>query len=147
MASTASLQPADPAGAAAADASVVEQEQELASQTAQLDVNADAGEPSSSSSSAAIPSHRSHDPQYNQKRSDPFQFGSRFLKEEDDVFEFNAWDHVETDDTFKEFAEQQYAMQRQSPVSDFDKSKSIFFPVFLWSHNDLTFATQHPGSR
>lgn len=70
-----------------------------------------------------LPPHRSHDPQYNQKRSDPFQFGSRYLGEEDDVFEFNAWDHVETDDAYKEYAEQQYAMQRQAPVSDFDKSK------------------------
>lgn len=71
----------------------------------------------------ALPPHRSHDPQYNQKRTDPFQFGSRFLEEGDDPFEFNAWDHVETDDAFKEFAEQQYELQRQSPVSDFDKSK------------------------
>lgn len=73
-----------------------------------------------------LPPHRSHDPQYNQKRSDPFQFGSRYLAEQDDVFEFNAWDHVETDDTYKEYAEQQYAMQRQAPVSDFDKSTWIF---------------------
>ena len=72
----------------------------------------------------AKPPHRSHDPQYNQKRSDPFQFGSRYLQEDDDVFEFNAWDHVETDDAYKEYAEQQYSMQRQSPVSDFDKRES-----------------------
>lgn len=72
-----------------------------------------------------LPPHRSHDPQYNQKRSDPFQFGSRYLGEEDDVFEFNAWDHVETDDAYKEYAEQQYAMQRQSPVSDFDKGEWV----------------------
>lgn len=58
------------------------------------------------------------------KRSEPFQFGSRFLGEDDDVFEFNAWDHVETDDAFKEYAEKQFEMQRQSPVSDFDKSRS-----------------------
>jgi len=69
------------------------------------------------------PPHRSHDPQNNLKRSDPFQFGSRFLSQEDNVFEFNAWDHVETDDTYKEYAEVQYARQRESPVSDFDKSK------------------------
>jgi tRNAThr (cytosine32-N3)-methyltransferase len=68
-----------------------------------------------------VPPHRSHDPQYNQKRSDPFQFGSRYLEAGDDVFEFNAWDHVETDDAYQEYAEQQYEMQRNSPVSDFDK--------------------------
>ena len=56
------------------------------------------------------------------KRTDPFQFGSRLLKEEDNVFEFNAWDHVETDDAYKEYSEVQYAKQREAPVSDFDKS-------------------------
>ncbi|KXJ93151.1 S-adenosyl-L-methionine-dependent methyltransferase [Microdochium bolleyi] len=126
MASTAISQPADAAPAAAVE--------ELAGQAAQLavkDVQTDAKQ---SSSDAAIPSHRSHDPEYNQKRSDPFQFGSRFLKEEDDVFEFNAWDHVETDDTFKEFAEQQYAMQRQSPVSDFDKNRFNADPAKWWNN-------------
>ncbi len=75
-----------------------------------------------------LPPHLSHDPQYNQKRSDPFQFGSRFLQEEDDVFEFNAWDHVETDDVYKEYSEQQYALQRQSPVSDWDKRTCLPLP-------------------
>ena len=79
---------------------------------------------------AQLPAHRNHDPQYNMKRSDPFQFGSRYLQEDDDVFEFNAWDHVETDDTYKEYAEQQYAMQRESPVSDFDKSELTTFFLF-----------------
>lgn len=71
-----------------------------------------------------VPPHRSHDPSNNMKRSDPFQFGSRYLEAGDDVFEYNAWDHVETDDAYKEYAEKQFEMQRQSPVSEFDKSKS-----------------------
>lgn len=74
--------------------------------------------------SAEVPAHRSHDPAKNSKRTDPFQFGSRYLSEEDNVFEFNAWDHVETDDAYKEYAESQIEKQRQAPVSDFDKSKS-----------------------
>ncbi|KAJ1329397.1 tRNAThr (cytosine32-N3)-methyltransferase [Microdochium nivale] len=126
MASTAVSQLAE-----AAPAATVE---ELAGQTAQLDVNEAQTDAKQSSSDATIPSHRSHDPQYNQKRSDPFQFGSRFLKEEDNVFEFNAWDHVETDDTFKEFAEQQYAMQRESPVSDFDKNRFNADPAKWWNN-------------
>lgn len=77
-----------------------------------------------------LPPHRSHNPDYNQKRSDPFQFGSRFLEQGDDPFEFNAWDHVETDDAYKEYSEQQYEMQRQSPVSDFDKRKLIPYHFF-----------------
>jgi hypothetical protein len=76
------------------------------------------------------PPHRSHDPRNNLKRTDPFQFGSRYLLENDDVFEFNAWDHVETDDAYKDYAEAQYAAQRESPVSDFDKrtQASCLFP-------------------
>ena len=77
-----------------------------------------------------VPPHLSHNPENNLKRSDPFQFGSRYLSEEDNVFEFNAWDHVETDDTYKEYAELQYAKQREAPVSDFDKSKP---PLFMLS--------------
>lgn len=73
----------------------------------------------------SVPPHRSHDPANNLKRSDPFQFGSRYLEAGDDVFEFNAWDHVETDDAYKLYAEGQLEKQRQSPVSDFDKSKSL----------------------
>ncbi|KAL2266298.1 hypothetical protein VTJ83DRAFT_5650 [Remersonia thermophila] len=82
---------------------------------------------------STVPPHRSHDPQYNQKRSDPFQFGSRYLGEEDDVFEFNAWDHVEPDETYEEYAEQQYAMQRQAPVSEFDKMRFNSDPAKWWN--------------
>lgn len=88
--------------------------------------------PSTIGSPGQLP-HRSHDPENNLKRSDPFQFGSRLLGEEDNVFEFNAWDHVETDDTYKEYAESQYAKQREAPVSDFDKSMftHLFFLQLL----------------
>ena len=71
------------------------------------------------------PAHRSHDAANNQKRTDPFAFGSRYLEEGDDIFEFNAWDHVETDDAYKEFAELQYARQREAPVSEFDRGKCL----------------------
>jgi tRNAThr (cytosine32-N3)-methyltransferase len=68
-----------------------------------------------------VPRRRQAEPQYDQRRVDPFLFGSRYLQDEDDVFEFNAWDHVETDDAHKEYAEKQYELQRQSPVSDFER--------------------------
>jgi tRNAThr (cytosine32-N3)-methyltransferase len=86
--------------------------------------------------------HRSHDPENNLKRSDPFQFGSRLLSEADNVYEFNAWDHVETDDTYKEYAELQYAKQREAPVSEFDKSTSLQFTflVFPSLYDDTTFS-------
>ncbi|KAF1815834.1 methyltransferase [Eremomyces bilateralis CBS 781.70] len=76
--------------------------------------------------------HRSHDPGNNLKRSDPFQFGSRYLEQGDNIFEFNAWDHVETDDAYKEFMESQYAKQRESPVSEADKIKYNSAPETWW---------------
>lgn len=80
-----------------------------------------------------LPPHRSHDPSNNLKRTDPFQFGSRFLEEGDDIFEFNAWDHVETDDDYKAYSELQYAKQRESPVSDFDKTRFNGDPAKWWN--------------
>ena len=80
-----------------------------------------------------IPAHLSHDPATNTKRSDPFQFGQRFLNEEtDDVFTYNAWDHVTPDDEHIAFAEAQYEKQRNAPVSEFDKSRFNNNPEKWW---------------
>ncbi|OAA66254.1 actin binding protein [Cordyceps fumosorosea ARSEF 2679] len=84
-------------------------------------------------SAEVVPPHRSHDPANNLKRTDPFQFGSRYLTEQDNVYEFNAWDHVETDDAYKEYTEQQLEKQRQAPVSDFDKSRFNGNPEKWWN--------------
>jgi tRNAThr (cytosine32-N3)-methyltransferase len=69
-----------------------------------------------------------------QKRTDPFQFGSRYLEEGDNIFDHNAWDHVETDETYRIFAEEQYKKQREVPVTEFDKSMCMFARVryLIW---------------
>lgn len=77
--------------------------------------------------------HRSHNPTNNLKRSDPFKFGSRYLEPTDDVFEFNAWDHVVPDDEYYSYAEAQYERQRASPVSDFDKKRFNTDPAKWWN--------------
>lgn len=74
----------------------------------------------------------------NRKQTDPFLFGSRYLEEGDDVFEHNAWDHVETDPEYKVYAELQYARQRESPVSDFDRKRFNADPARWW---DLFYKT------
>lgn len=79
------------------------------------------------------PPSRSHDPTNNQKRSDPFAFGSRYLEEGDNIFEFNAWDHVTVDETYKQFSEEQYERQRQDPVSDFDRKRFNDNPEKWWN--------------
>ncbi|EEH04070.1 actin filament binding protein [Histoplasma capsulatum G186AR] len=90
-----------------------------------------------------VPRHRSHDPANNQKRTDPFQFGSRYLEEGDDVFEFNAWDHVETDADYREYAELQYLRQKESPVSEEARDKYNANPSKFWNlfykHNTSNF--------
>jgi hypothetical protein len=56
-----------------------------------------------------------------EKRTDPFSFGSRFLEEGDDIFQFNAWDNVEVDEAYGKFAEEMYQKQRDNPVGETDK--------------------------
>ncbi len=80
-----------------------------------------------------LPPHRSHNPGNNLKRSDPFKFGSRYLEPTDDVFEFNAWDHVVPDSAYHTYCEAQYASQRASPVSDFDKARFNNSPEKWWN--------------
>lgn len=79
------------------------------------------------------PAHRSHSPTNNQKRSDPFAFGSRFLEEGDNIFEFNAWDHVDVDPAYQTFSSEQYEKQRAEPVSDFDKKRFNDNPEKWWN--------------
>ncbi|KAJ4554345.1 hypothetical protein HRR78_002749 [Exophiala dermatitidis] len=77
----------------------------------------------STTQSEPVPPHLSHDPSTNAKRTDPFQFGQRYLSESDDVFEYNAWDHVTPDPDHYEYCESQYAAQRAAPVSEFDQAR------------------------
>jgi tRNAThr (cytosine32-N3)-methyltransferase len=78
------------------------------------------------------PPHRSHDPATNTKRTDPFQFGQRYLEADDDVFEYNAWDHVTPDDAHYAYCEEQYMKQKAQPVSDFDKARFNGNPQKWW---------------
>ncbi|KAH0607665.1 uncharacterized protein H6S33_002699 [Morchella sextelata] len=66
------------------------------------------------------------------KVSAPFQFGSRLLLSEDEVFTFNAWDHVETDPAYKAYSAAQYASQRSKPVSASDKKRFMSDPAKWW---------------
>ena len=67
-----------------------------------------------------------------EKRTDPFQFGTRYLEEGDDIFAHNAWDHVEVDPQYTEFIESQTVFQRENQVSDFDKQRFNNNPEKWW---------------
>ncbi|MCJ1438872.1 hypothetical protein MMC27_008262 [Xylographa pallens] len=92
-----------------------------------------------------IPPHRSHDPSNNLKRSDPFQFGSRYLEEGDSIFEFNAWDHVDpsTDPLYTSYTAHQLAFQRTHAVTPFDARRFAAHPHKWWdkfyTHNTSHF--------
>ncbi|KAI9727855.1 MAG: hypothetical protein M1834_007901 [Cirrosporium novae-zelandiae] len=85
-----------------------------------------------SDSSTPLSAHRSHDPRNNLKRSDPFQFGSRYLLPQDDVYEFNAWDHVTPDPAYDTWALSQYSLQKASPVTPFDFKRFNDAPHKWW---------------
>ena len=89
--------------------------------------------PTSMPQDAAALSHRSHDPSSNLKRSDPFQFGSRYLLPEDNPFEFNAWDHVEPSEEDLLRFKSQIEAQRAAPVSDFDRNRFNADPAKWWN--------------
>ncbi|KAL8725113.1 MAG: hypothetical protein Q9166_007555 [cf. Caloplaca sp. 2 TL-2023] len=91
------------------------------------------GLPSAKITTGEIPPHRSHDPSSNLKRSDPFQFGSRYLLPEDDPFEFNAWDHVEPSAEDLARFESQVVAQKAAPVSDFDRDRFNAEPAKWWN--------------
>lgn len=78
-----------------------------------------------------------------QKRSNPFQFGTRYLEEGDDIFAHNAWDHVEVDPQYTEFIAAQTVFQRENQVSDFDKKRFNDKPEKWWdkfySNNQANF--------
>ena len=76
----------------------------------------------------------------NTKRTDPFQFGQRYLEDGDDIFAHNAWDHVEVDPQYAVFAEEAFARQRENPVSDFDRRRFNDRPDKWW---DLFYANNN----
>ncbi|KAK5173640.1 uncharacterized protein LTR77_002321 [Saxophila tyrrhenica] len=67
-----------------------------------------------------------------EKRSDPFQFGTRYLEQGDDIFSHNAWDHVEVDPQYSDFIVEQTEFQRSNQVSDFDKQRFNSQPEKWW---------------
>ncbi|KAF2863596.1 methyltransferase [Piedraia hortae CBS 480.64] len=64
-----------------------------------------------------------------QQRKDPFQFGTRYLTTEDDIFSHNAWDHVTVDPQYDDFIASQISMQRSNPA---DKDRYNARPEKWW---------------
>lgn len=65
-------------------------------------------------------------------RDEPFVFGQRFLKNEEDVFSHNAWDHVEWGEKQIEEAKKAIEAQYEYPVKEFDKNLYNSNPAKYW---------------
>ncbi|WVF69618.1 hypothetical protein IAT40_004396 [Kwoniella sp. CBS 6097] len=108
-----------------------------------------ASQPSSSTAPAAVPA--TEIPAQGQRVADKWlkpngppvgaTFGARFLTEEGDVFEHNAWDHVTLPDDFKERAEEIMELHRSSPVSEklrdgYNAKPAHYWNKFYSAHQD-----------
>lgn len=73
----------------------------------------------------------------------PFTFGQRLLQKEEDVFQENAWDHVEWGEEQIKEAEELIAKQYDHPVKEFDKGLYNSNPAKYWDifyrHNQENF--------
>jgi len=59
-------------------------------------------------------------------------FSHRLLLPGDNPFDYNAWDHVEIDDEYKEYTKEQLEKQRAKPVSEYDKNRFNSNPAKWW---------------
>ncbi|KAG0172569.1 hypothetical protein DFQ28_010317 [Apophysomyces sp. BC1034] len=65
-------------------------------------------------------------------QDDGSKFGSRLLKDQETVFEHNAWDHVEWDDEQETYAQAQIQRHRGSPVPDEEQEQYYAQPAQYW---------------
>lgn len=65
-------------------------------------------------------------------KDNPFTFGQRYLEDENDVFNHNAWDHVEWGEEQIQAAQEMIAKQYDHPVKDFDKKLYNENPAKYW---------------
>ena len=65
-------------------------------------------------------------------KDSPFTFGQRYLQDENDVFNHNAWDHVEWGEEQIEAAQEMIAKQYEHPVKEFDKKLYNENPAKYW---------------
>lgn len=67
-----------------------------------------------------------------QRGDTPFTFGQRYLKDEDEVWNHNAWDHVEWGEEQRLEAEEKLQKQKLAPVKPFNKELFMSNPAKYW---------------
>lgn len=66
-------------------------------------------------------------------RDSPFDFGQRYLTDEQKVFEHNAWDNVEMDEDQLVEIEKKLEFQKDFPVSEFQRNEFNLKPAKYWN--------------
>lgn len=66
-------------------------------------------------------------------RDSPFDFGQRYLTDEERVFEHNAWDNVEMDEAQIAEIKEKVAFQKENPVSEFQRKEFNDKPAKYWN--------------
>lgn len=66
-------------------------------------------------------------------RDSPFDFGQRYLTDEQKVFEHNAWDNVEMDEEQLIEIEKKLEFQKENPVSEFQRNEFNMKPAKYWN--------------
>ncbi|KAI8077658.1 S-adenosyl-L-methionine-dependent methyltransferase [Thamnidium elegans] len=61
------------------------------------------------------------------------KFGSRLLKEENDVFSQNAWDHADWDEEQEELAKEKVSVQLENPVPEEEQEQYYAEPAEYWN--------------
>lgn len=65
-------------------------------------------------------------------RDPPFVFGQRFLTEDANVFEHNAWDNVDWDEEQLKQFQESIKQQKENPVPEFNKTEYNSKPKKYW---------------
>lgn len=85
------------------------------------------------STPSGAPFKSRYGPSANPKKVPPFTFGQRLLSSEDNLWDYNAWDHATPDPEYLSHMATQILTQKSNPVNPFDKKRFHAHPDKFWN--------------
>ncbi|KAF8422923.1 S-adenosyl-L-methionine-dependent methyltransferase [Tirmania nivea] len=85
------------------------------------------------STPSGAPFKSRYGPSANPKKVAPFTFGQRLLSSEDNLWDYNAWDHATPDSEYLSHIATQIQTQKSNPVTPFDKKRFHAHPDKFWN--------------
>ena len=89
--------------------------------------------PAAFSTPSGAPFKSRYGPSANPKKVAPFTFGQRLLSSEDNLWDYNAWDHATPDSEYLNHMATQIQTQKSNPVTPFDKKRFHAHPDKFWN--------------